>query len=235
MPLCAAMIGLSLWSLASPGNRLWSQGGEDLPGEPARIAYEMGFAYLLAHDTERARRYLETAVGAGGVYGDLARIELVRLLATNRADPNTAAAVLPSIRQVLLGFEDRTRIPRAWYAAVQALEDAGRYEPSLEMAMELALRYPESIEADDALFAAARLHHANGNEAAALENLFRILKEYSQGDRVPVAYLMIARIYSTPGEYYSPGRACAALEVVRSTPSATHTAARQLYRDFCVY
>ncbi|MEQ9363033.1 MAG: hypothetical protein RIF32_02250 [Leptospirales bacterium] len=225
---------------------LWSQAGEELPGDPARVAYEMGFSYLLAKDSARARAYLEEAVAAGGSYGDQARVELVRLLAyetaaeaTNAGDGGQGeAAVLAPIRQALLGFEDRTRIPRAWFAAVQALEEAGQYAPSIKLAMELALRYPTSPEADDALLTAARLHDANGHSAAALESLFRILKDHSSGDRVPTAAYMIARIYSRPGEYYSPGRACAALVYLRlrageKTPA--HVAALGLYRDYCVY
>ncbi|MCR9144097.1 MAG: hypothetical protein NXI24_17750 [bacterium] len=234
------------WFMVVPGSGLWSQAGEELPGDPARVAYEMGFSYLLADDAQQARTYLEEAVAAGGNYGDLARVELVRLLAyasgpTNAA-PATAGtdgdAVLASIRAILLGFEDRTRIPRAWFAAVQALEEAGQYAPALRMAMELALRYPASAETDDALLTAARLHAANGHPAAALESLFRILKDHAAGDRMPTAVVMIANIYSAPGEYYSPARACAALESLRMRPgprTSAHAAALGLYRDFCVY
>lgn len=238
----AIIVWAVLWFVAIPGAGLWSQAGEELPGDAARTAYEMGFSYLLAEDNKQARTFLEEAVAAGGPYADLARIELVRLLAFGARDtaaqPVAEDTILPPIRQVLLGFEDRTRIPRAWYAAVQALEQAGQYAPSLKMAMELALRYPAAAEADDALLAAARLHYANGNPAAALEHLFRILKEYEQGDRVSAASYMIARIYSTPGEYYSPARACAALEFLRTAPAnvmPSHAAAKQLYRDYCVY
>lgn len=222
--------------------RLWSQSGEELPGDAARVAYEMGFAYLLAEDVDRARSYLEEAIAAGGPYADLARTELVRLLAyADQPAPGAQvdeAAMLASIRQTLLGFEDRTRIPQAWFAAVQALDEAGRYAPSLELAMELALRYPESPWADDALLTAARLHAANGHHAAALESLFRILKEHATGDRSPAAAYMLARIYSSPGEYYSPGRACAALESLRLQPGVqtpVHLAARDFYSDYCVY
>lgn len=227
---CVFCVLVLLW----PGaHRLWSQqGGEDLPGDAARVAYELGFAYLLANEPQRARSYLEEAAATGGPFADLARLELVRLIAldvaisgaateagagtadqTNAAVPD--ADVIAEIRGVLLAFEDRTRVDEAWYAGVQSLETAGRYAAAIELALELPLRYPNGPRADDALFVAARLRKAEGQKLAALDPLYRIVESYATGDLRESAYLLIAHIYSEPGPLFSPARACAALRAVR--------------------
>ncbi len=190
------------------------------------MAYELGFAYLLANEPLRARGYLEEAAATGGPFADLARLELVRLIATGAGaagvdtDADAAntvddAAVIAEIRGVLLAFEDRTRIDEAWYAGVQSLETAGRYAAAIELALELPLRYPNGPRADDALYAAARLRKAEGQKLAALEPLYRIVESYASGELREPAYLLIAHIYSEPGPLFSPARACAALRAVR--------------------
>ncbi len=210
----AAVLFLGLTGLVFAQN-------EDLPGEAGQVNYEMAFAYLLKGDREQARAFLDQAVAAGGTYADLARLELIRLIAVQNQDDAANADVVPQIRTVLLAFEDRTLIPRAWFAAVQALEQAERRPEALALALELALRYPQSNEAAPALLSAAHLHLHDDDTDAAIDALYRILADYETSTQAREALYLLAKIYSVPGPHYDPDLACLALQHFHDHSGAT--------------
>lgn len=211
-------------------------GGGDLPGDPARVNYEMGFAYLLRHDRARARNYLELAANSQGAFADLARLELVRLISAEDAPP---AAALAAARATLLRLEDKTGLPQNWLAAAQAFSDAGRRAEALELALELPLRFPESPEAARALALAARIHLLEERADAAIECYLRILQQYSAVPGADEAALFVARVMLAPGPRHNAHQACRFLRVFHAdgifAASDWAREGRSWDRDFCAH
>lgn len=233
LALTLAMAGALVPGL-SGGLGAQAAAGGDLPGDPARVNYEMGFAYLLREDRVRARNYLELAANAQGAFADLARLELVRLISAEDAPPATALA---AARATLLRLEDKTGMPRNWLAAAQAFSDAGRRAEALELALELPLRFPESSEAARALALAARIHLVEERVDAALECYLRLLQQYSGGAGADEAALFAARIMLAPGPRHNPHQACRFLQVFHPegifASSDWAREGRSWDRDFC--
>ncbi|MBX7058108.1 MAG: hypothetical protein K1X75_08565 [Leptospirales bacterium] len=223
-----ALLAASLLPLAA-------QSPSDLPGDNARVNYELAYIYLLRDDSEGARPYLESAIQSGGPYADLSRIELLRIEA--RAGEEDAA--LAAVRSRTLSMEDRRLLPRAWLAGAQALAAAGRRAQAFAFASELALRFPEADEALRALLLCARLAREDERTDAAAELLLRAVRDYSQLSGADEAYLSIARLYLAPGPRLNPFRACSFLTRMLQAPqfreSALRPDATTLSVEFCGY
>ncbi|MCB1308051.1 MAG: hypothetical protein KDK30_07725 [Leptospiraceae bacterium] len=189
---------------------LYSQA--ELPGDNARVNYEMAFTYLLKTppDYERARGHLENATVAGGAYADRARLELVRLVAAEErpADQSPVA----EIRQILNALEDRTQVAAVWFAAVQALDENDHVADAISMGLELSLRFPESAVADESLYLIATRLYEQRSYSASLELLYRIEDQYPDGEVADDALILRSRIYLEQGPLYSPLKGCSALE-----------------------
>lgn len=223
MKRTSEILGALLLILFSSQSAL-AQANSDLPGDPARVNYEMAFLYLIRDEPDAARPYLESAAQAGGAFGDLARIELVRLDARVGDGP----AALAAVRNRTLSLEDRTLLPRAWLAGAQALAASGRRREAFEFAAELSLRFPAAEEALRALLLAARLARAEERDDAAADLLLRAVRDYSHLPGADEAYLTAARLYLEPGPRLNPFRACGFLTRMLQTP---HFAASPLRPD----
>ncbi len=233
LPFYAA-IGCALGLTLIGGLAAQPAAGGDLPGDPARVNYEMGFAYLLRRDRARARNYLELAANSQGAFADLARLELVRLISADDAPP---AEALAAARATLLRLEDKTTLPVHWLASAQAFSDAGRRAEALELALELPLRFPESAEAARALALAARMHLLEERSDAAIECYLRLLQEYDTRPGADEAALFLARILLAPGPRHNAHQACRFLRVFHTdaifAESDWAAEGRSWDRDFC--
>lgn len=200
---------------------------EVLPGDPSRVHYEKALRELLRNNPEAARSELNQALPAGGPYSDLSRLALLRLGAQSKAD---GVQIVAGIKDQLLKFEDQSRIPAGWFAAVQALEEFGHDEIALDQAHELALRFPTDPLADNALYLAARILYRQRDYTAALDLIQQILAQKDRADYRVAALILQAQIYSGPGLYHSPTRACIVLLHARQLAQNLSTELDQVHR-----
>ena len=165
----------------------------------SKIYYEEGFSYLLQGNSAKAKEFLEKAVTEGGQYADPARLELVRILSRSGNSQG--------LREMLGQFQDQNLVSAAWKEAILGLGDGGNSDASLELALEMPLRFPVSPEADDVLFFSAELLFSRGQYAASLDRLQMILTGYADKDCADDAYYLMSQIFLHPGPYFSPQRA----------------------------
>ena len=193
--------------------------GSGKPADESKMYYELGFSYLMQGDKVRARRLLERAAAAKGQLGDLARLQLIRLLAVEKRKKGESR--LPQVRAMLDQMRDPVNRGEAWYAAIQSLYDYGETDASLELALEVPQRFAANRALSSrAAFLAAQILTERRQYAAALEQLFAVVDlkpkafraELAESDsRIDDAYYLLARIYLSRGEYYSPRKAYRAI------------------------
>ncbi len=179
--------------------------GAPVAKEEGETLYTLGLSYLERGEEKKAESYFRRALQEGGSWGDLARVEIIRFTA-RKGGEGVKEEILSQLNQV----ENPSMVSEAWFAAVQALQEAEQEELALELALELSTRFPRSEKADDALFFAAEFHFKQGAPASALETLFLLLERYQESDSLDDAYYLLGRIYLTPGPFYSKARALAA-------------------------
>ncbi|MBI3396775.1 MAG: hypothetical protein HY042_13135 [Spirochaetia bacterium] len=199
----------------SPSAKSKSKGGDD----EGRIAYEMAASLLLAGETDKAKARFNDAMGAGGRYADLARLEMVRILARDTKTQNRSTAV----KQILSAVEDEAMKPRVTFAAAAALYGSGELDGALELLLDLSLRLPADRGASDAVLLSAQIYYDKRQWTAALERGLFLISQYPKSIHVSRAYELIAAIYWMPGPEYSPIRARRALELAeeKSVKSAS--------------
>ncbi len=175
-------------------------------GDDGRSSYEIGMMARLSGDDAKSKELLEKAASSSGRYADLARLELVRLAAKDPAGKDRIAA----LRQMIEAFEDEKIKDEASMAAASGLYVSGNPDDALLLALELAQNRPQSQLADDALLLAGEIYILKRSLPAAVDRLLFLVDRYPQSNSTYRAYLLLARIYSFPGEYESPGRERAA-------------------------
>lgn len=174
--------------------------------DQGRSSYEIGMMARLSGDDAKSKELLEKAASASGRYADLARLELIRMAARDPAAKDRIAA----LRQMVEAMEDEKLKDEGFMAAASGLFVSGSHEESLVLANELAQNRPQSPLADDALLLAGEIYVLKRSLPAAIDRLLLLVDRYPQSNSAYRAYLLLARIYSFPGEYESPGRERAA-------------------------
>jgi len=183
--------------------------------DESKMFHELGFSYLLQGNRAKARELFQKAAAAKGQYADISRLQLIRLLALEKRKAGESR--LPQVRAALKKIEDDSWLKQAWYAAMRSLYDYGEKEGALELALEMPQRFPESKMADAAALLAAEIMYERRHLSAALDQLLGIVNKHPKGDGeyTDDAYYLLALVFNTPGEYYSPRKAYGALLAFR--------------------
>lgn len=192
----------------------------------SEAAYRRGLDHLQAGEQKEAKNQFEEALAAGGRYADLARLELVRLVAA----PLVGEDPLPPLRALLAGFGDADQAAHASLIAIETLLAGGFSAEALQLAAELSSRYPDNPQETDALLLAARFFYQSGNSGAALQRLYRIAAAPQESALLTAAYYLLAHIHLEPGDHYSPMRGCRLLSLAekRATKAAAYLLSPQL-------
>ena len=175
-------------------------------GDEDRIRYELAATHLLRGQSEEAGRLFREVAAGNTAYADLARLELIRMLAYQQEAPEQE-----EIRQLVQSVEAADLMPRAYLTAGHTLEARGDSGAALVYYLELCERLPEDPLTADARYGAARLLYAEGSYEASLMVLFQLLDENDESDLKDDALVLMARVYRAPGPHENGLRACQAL------------------------
>lgn len=190
-------------------------------------AYDLALVYLATGHTERARQYLDRAV-ADSSQADLARIEILKLEAEKGSNDQV-------LKNLILEAEERYQ-PVMYREAVLSLLRRVDFDPKMrDRAMAWLLDFPslfaQSPNAAAMKFMAASILQREGYEEAALRLLHSVLEKHPDSGVADDTVVMMARIYSMPGEFHSIQTARSLLRFFRQKSKNSEVYANSIHAD----
>lgn len=172
--------------------------------KPQTGPYETGLYHLLSGEVEKALEEFRKAAMGRGEKSDLARIQIIGIQASRGKDVSEIEKEIQSIKDPVLSGAGRVR-------AVREYRGNGHEDLALQIAMNyLSIADPseklERIHFELALIRTRRKHYST-----AISHLFSILEDPDSTMKKDALHLL-ATIYLTPGPYYHPERAKAAIQ-----------------------
>lgn len=195
--------------------------------DQSKLSYEAGMTYAMAGEGSRARAAFEKASQIQGDFADLARLELLRILARD------GKTELPALVTLLGAIKDQALSERAHLHLAGSLLEARRPLDAVDVTLLLSGKFPESELADNALLLSAKIFFQLGRYEAARADAATIVTKYSKSDSVDGARQILARLSLTPDENYNHPAACRQWERIAGPGSELQTAIEPPFTALC--
>ena len=170
--------------------------------------YQKGLQALASGEDKKAKTYFEKVANANGGDSDSARVELLRLMATE--SNSNKQSNLKVIYNLLDSFTDNKLQSFAWIITLRSLYLNSRLDDALLVSAQIKNRYVTKADiASEALLIAARIYYYQYNQAhLALSQSYEAIKKYPKNRVLLNIYNLLADIYSANGAFQNLSRAC---------------------------